>query len=683
MTPIQRLAAAAAAVLFASVSPARALFQNGSTFTPCDSPVYCNGELLKQIELARPFSDSKTFVDLPTKLPLDQVLAAFEKLAKPLSNNTELNEFLSTYFGQAGSELQAVPSDQLKTDPVFLNKINDSVVKQFVEKVIDIWPDLTRKYVGGESCDGCVGSFIPVNRTFVVAGGRFREPYYWDSFWILEGLLRTGGSFTEISRNIIENFLDFVEQFGFVPNGARIYYLNRSQPPLLTQMVKTYVDYTNDTSILDRALPLLVKEHSFWLVNRTVQIKAKGCTYSLAHYAVLNTEPRPESYREDWVTANNNSYYANSGIIYPETHALSDSEKAVLYANLASGAESGWDYGSRWLQNPSDAVNDVYFPLRSLNTVNVIGVDVNSILYANEITIAGYLRGAGDDATAAEFEELAQNRSAAMFDLMWNDKYSSYFDYNLTSNAQNLYIPADEDTTKAQKADAPDGYQVAFNPAQFYPFWLGAAPTQLKNNPLAIRNIYKCVANLLSDKAGGIAATNLKTGQQWDQPNVWPPLMYAIMKGLLNTPPTFGKQDPYYIETQELALELAQRYLDSTFCTWRSTGGSTDELPRLGGIEDPDAQGIIFEKYSDESINAAGSGGEYEVVEGFGWSNGVLIWAVDTFGNKLKRPDCGNLETAHFDNDKRAVFLSHIDSRWTKKFGRRAALESCSASIIP
>lgn len=121
---------------------------------------------------------------------------------------------------------------------------------------------------------------------------------------------------------------------------------------------------------------------------------------------------------------------------------------------------------------------------------------------------------------------------------------------------------------------------------------------------------------------------------RWDQPSVWPPLMYAIMKGLLNTPPTFGKEDPYYVETQELALSLAQRYLDSTFCTWRSTGGSTDELPRLPGIEDPDAQGIMFEKYSDESINVAGGGGEYEVVEGFGWSNGVLIWAVDTFANK-------------------------------------------------
>ncbi|KAI0204709.1 Six-hairpin glycosidase-like protein [Astrocystis sublimbata] len=675
MAPLRHLTSTAT-VLLASISPARALFQNGSTFTPCDSPIYCTGELLRQVELARPFSDSKTFVDLPTKKPLNEVLAAFEKLAKPLTNDTELNDFLSTYFGEAGSELETVPTDQLETDPVFLDKIEDSVIKQFTEKVIEIWPDLTRKYVGSGECDDCVNSFIPVNRTFVVAGGRFREPYYWDSFWIIEGLLRTKGSFTKISRNIIENFLDFVEEFGFVPNGARLYYLNRSQPPLLTQMVKTYVDYTNDTSILDRALPLLIKEHSFWTTNRTVEVKTKeGCTYSLAHYAVSNTQPRPESYREDWVTANNHSYYADSGIIYPEAHPLNDSERASLYSNLASGAESGLDYTTRWLTNPSDAVDDVYFPLRTLNVVGTIGVDLNSILYANEIAIAGYLKDAGDKSTAAEFEGLAKNRSAAMFDLMWNEKYGSYFDYNLTSRQQNVYTLADKDTTPAQKADAPDGYQVAFYPAQYYPFWLGAAPKQLKNNPLAVRNAYKSVANLLDEKAGGIAASILNSGQQWDQPNVWPPLMYALMKGLLNTPPTFGKDDPYYIEIQELALKLAQRYLDSTFCTWRSTGGSTDELPRLEGIMDPEAQGIIFEKYSDDSINAAGGGGEYEVVEGFGWSNGVLIWAVDIFGNKLKRPNCGDLKPAEPDssNSKRAVFLSGVDARWVKKFGRRAA----------
>ena len=148
--------------------------------------------------------------------------------------------------------------------------------------MIDIWPDLTRKYTGVEACQGCANSYLPVNRTFVVAGGRFREPYYWDSYWILEGLLRTGGAFTEISKNTIENFLDFVDQFGFVPNGARVYYLNRSQPPLLSLMVKTYVDYTNDTSILERAVPLLIKEHSFWTGNRSVAITADdGTTYTL------------------------------------------------------------------------------------------------------------------------------------------------------------------------------------------------------------------------------------------------------------------------------------------------------------------------------------------------------------------------------------------------------------------
>jgi alpha,alpha-trehalase len=175
-----------------------------------------------------------------------------------------------------------VPDDQLQVEPRFLDNINDTVIKEFTSKVIDIWPDLTRTYAGSASnCSTCPNSFIPVNRTFVIAGGRFREPYYWDSFWILEGLLRTGGSFTQISRNTIENFLDLIEQIGFIPNGARLYYLNRSQPPLLSQMVDIYLKHTNDTSILERAVPLLIKEHEFWVTNRTVEVTKEGRTYRL------------------------------------------------------------------------------------------------------------------------------------------------------------------------------------------------------------------------------------------------------------------------------------------------------------------------------------------------------------------------------------------------------------------
>jgi alpha,alpha-trehalase len=218
----------------------------------------------------------------PTIKPLDQVIAAFNNLTKPISNNTELNNFLAANFAQAGGELEEVPIDQLQTNAVFLGKLNDTVIKEFVQAVIKIWPDLTRKYAGPGNCSDCANSFIPVNRTFVVAGGRFREPYYWDSFWILEGLLRTGGAFTEISKNTIENFLDLVEQVGFVPNGARVYYLNRSQPPLLSQMIRIYIEHTNDTSILDRAVPLLIKEHNFWMTNRTVSVTAHdGKTYTL------------------------------------------------------------------------------------------------------------------------------------------------------------------------------------------------------------------------------------------------------------------------------------------------------------------------------------------------------------------------------------------------------------------
>lgn len=388
-----------------------------------------------------------------------------------------------------------------------------------------------------------------------------------------------------------------------------------------------------------------------------------------------NTQPRPESYREDYITANNQSYYAASGIIYPETAPLNDSEKAALYANLASGAESGWDYSSRWLTNPTDAADDVYFPLRSLNTRNIVSVDLNSILYANEITIADYLEASGNDTGATTFRELAGARSEAMFALMWNETYSSYFDYNLTSASQNLYVPVDSDTTAAQTADAPEGYEVVFHAAQFYPFWTGAAPAQLKNNPLAVKLAYERVADLLEEKAGAIPATNYQTGEQWDQPNVWPPLMQILIQGLLNTPATFGEGDPYYIATQDLALGLAQRYLDSTFCTWRATGGSTDDTPQLQGFDSSDV-GIMFEKYGDNSTNAVGGGGEYEVVEGFGWSNGVLIWVVDTFNDKLTRPDCGNITAADIvekrNTSPMAVELHPADARWVKKFGRRS-----------
>jgi alpha,alpha-trehalase len=84
-------------------------------------------------------------------------------------------------------------------------------------------------------------------------------------------------------------------------------------------MIRVYVEYTNDTSIIEKALPTLEKEHQFFMNNRTVEVEVDGETYTLNHYEVSNTQPRPESYYEDYTTANNESYYAQGGIIYPGT----------------------------------------------------------------------------------------------------------------------------------------------------------------------------------------------------------------------------------------------------------------------------------------------------------------------------------------------------------------------------
>lgn len=57
---------------------------------------------------------------------------------------------------------------------------------------------------------------------------------YWDSYWILLGLLES--QLYDIANSTLQNFMDELETIGFIPNGGRIYYLNRSQPPVFTHV---------------------------------------------------------------------------------------------------------------------------------------------------------------------------------------------------------------------------------------------------------------------------------------------------------------------------------------------------------------------------------------------------------------------------------------------------------------
>jgi alpha,alpha-trehalase len=303
---------------------------------------------------------------------------------------------------------------------------------------------------------------------------------------------------------MIENFLDLVEQFGFVPNGARIYYLNRSQPPLLTLMVKTYVEYTNDTEILDRALPLLEKELDFWRNNHTLKVTSpwSGKSYYLSRYNVLNNQPRPESFWEDYITANNETYYSHDDTIHLLT-PLNASQKGELYAELATGAESGIDYSSRWLRRPLDAVLDTSLPLRSLDIRGIIPVDLNSVLYATEVEIAKFHLSRNNTIAYKKYMAWANQRMNGMYDLMFNEKEFRYFDYNLTSQAQNVIGWTGNATNLSQG--------VRFYPEQFWPFWLGAIPPSL-SDPESVEMVFQPVARILDENIGDIAASNLVSG---------------------------------------------------------------------------------------------------------------------------------------------------------------------------
>lgn len=339
---------------------------------------------------------------------------------------------------------------------------------------------------------------------------------------------------------------------------------------------------------------------------------------------------------EDYQTVNNQTYFASDDTTY-QSSSLTTVAQESLYANLASGAETGWDYSSRWLKTPLVAAEGTGIPLRSLNTGNIIPVDLQSIQYSNAKRLSEFHDLVNDKTESEAWLNIANTRAETLQRVHYNATLKGYFDYNLTSGTQNTHIPSSAFNATLQQF---------FSPSQFYPLAFNASPPEILSNSSLVMELYQPVITQLSQFPGGVAATNFKTGQQWDSPNVWAPLQYFLIQGLLNALDLIPKNDDSGREkVHALAVLIAQRFIDSSYCTWRSTGGSHPSLdiPALPNLpQKSTTTGTIFEKYSNQAIDAVGGGGEYSVVPGFGWSNGVIIWLSDGFGEELRTPECRN-----------------------------------------
>ena len=487
------------------------------------------GALFHDVQMARVFPDSKTFVDaVPRQAPAEIVrIYNAEKTRQDFS----LATFVRDHF-----VAPAPVGVAFKTD----------TTRSMEDHIRDLWPVLTRPADSARTRS----TLLPLPEPYVVPGGRFREVYYWDSYFTMQGLVVTGR--TDLVANMLDNFAWLIRTVGHIPNGNRSYYLGRSQPPYFAAMVGLYARAT-DTTRAERYLPALEQEYAFWMEGHDAL--APGAAHrrvvKLADGTLLNRywddipAPRPESYREDFALG----------------ESLPIDQRETFYRHVRAAAESGWDFSSRWMRDPKD--------LRTLETTDIAPVDLNSLLYNAERTIAAFRRhrnAAGDREEATRFDAAADRRRAAIQSHMYDPADGFFFD---------LRWARDERVT-----DRPTLAAAA-------PLYFGVA-TQEQGTAVAAR--------LERDflKPGGFVTTLVNSGQQWDAPNGWPPLQWLSMEGVRR----YGRTD--------LADTARDRWLALNRRIYKATGKMT-------------------EKYDVLDTDRAAGGGEYPTQDGFGWSNGVAL----------------------------------------------------------
>src|ERR1019366_2583277 len=250
--------------------------------------IFSLGELFEKVQMENIFPDGKTFVDCIPEFELAYILQRYEK--RKIEAGFNFSFFVHEYFIEPGSISSGYKSDTGRP----------------IQKHIDmLWDILTRKR--RETHD----SLINLPESYIVPGGRFREIYYWDSYFTMLGLQVSGR--IDMIQDMINNFSYLIDLYGYIPNGNRTYFVGRSQPPFFSCMIKLLAE-EKGLEIVREYLPRLEKEYNFWMIGQQelslenisvnrVSLLPDGSI--LNHYWDENTTPRPESYKEDVELARN------------------------------------------------------------------------------------------------------------------------------------------------------------------------------------------------------------------------------------------------------------------------------------------------------------------------------------------------------------------------------------------
>ncbi len=452
MRPRQLPAALALAALLVSALPAAAQRIPATPWPASPDKLYA--ELFVDVQIAQIYPDQKTFVDATPKDDPAAILASYR--ARRGAPDFSLKAFVDAHF---------VPPADTPVDPPS---------GQGLREHIDwLWPALTR----GTTHAPPHGSLLPLPKPYVVPGGRFREGYYWDSWFTMLGLQEAGRE--DLVDDMVENFASEIDRFDHVPNGNRSYYLSRSQPPFFALMVELAAAREGDV-VLRRWLPEMRQEHAYWMrgAHALKPGQAAARVVRLADGALLNRywddedTPRPESWLQDVQTAKQ----------------APGRPPAEVWRDLRAAAESGWDFSSRWFGDGRS--------LSTIRTTAIVPVDLNALILELERAIARGCAIAADKACVSQFDGFAKRRGAAIEHHLWHPR-GFYTDY---------------DWRLGKLRDEPSA-------AMLYPLFVGLAPRDR-----AARTLRTAECALLGQ--GGLATTTARTGQQWDAPNGWAPLQW-------------------------------------------------------------------------------------------------------------------------------------------------------------
>ena len=439
-----------------------------ATRAALDPPQVLFKDLFVAVQTAEIYADGKAFPDAVPKAAPDEILRQYhaEHPQSPLA----LRRFVDAHF-VLPSQVDAVPAP---IHAVHSPPRQDSVVAH----IDGLWDTLTRS----STTTPPYSSLLAVPQPYVVPGGRFREMYYWDSYFTMLGLEASGRG--DLVAGMVQDFAYLIDTFGHVPNGTRTYYLSRSQPPFFFAMV-ALTSPGDPSAAFARYLPQLRREYEFWMEGEPGLIAGASHrrVVALSDGSVLNRfwddsdAPRDEAYREDTELAH------TSGRPAPQ-----------LFRDIRAAAESGWDFGSRWFADGRTKA--------ATDTTEIVPVDLNSLLFGLENSIRAGCERHGDAACASEFARRAAARRGAIDRYLWDEPEGVYLDYRWTRKARVPRLSA----------------------AALYPLFVSAA------SKAQAASVAKVTAQTLL-KAGGIVTTPLATGQQWDFPNGWAPLQWIAIAG--------------------------------------------------------------------------------------------------------------------------------------------------------